>query len=75
MEEGPFLEQLGSFCRSLHDAGIWYRDLSMGNVLVQPGDGGRLEMLVVDCNRARVGVRLGVVRRSRDICRFPIVER
>jgi hypothetical protein len=73
--EGPFLEQLGLFCRSLHDAGIWYRDLSMGNVLVQPGDGGRLEMLVVDCNRARVGARLGVVRRSRDICRFPIVER
>jgi hypothetical protein len=75
VEAGPFLEQLGSFCRSLHDAGIWYRDLSMGNVLVRTGDGGQLEMLVVDCNRAWVGVRLGVVRRSRDICRFPIVER
>jgi tRNA A-37 threonylcarbamoyl transferase component Bud32 len=75
VEAGPFLEQLGSFCRKLHDSGIWYRDLSMGNVLVRPGKGGELEMLVVDCNRARVGVRLGVVRRSRDICRFPIVER
>lgn len=70
-----FLAQLGSFCRGLHDAGIWYRDLSMGNVLVRPRDGGQLEMLVVDCNRARVGTRLGVIRRSRDICRFPIVER
>jgi len=71
----PFLEQLGSFCRSVHDAGVHYRDLSMGNVLVRPGSGGDLEMLVVDCNRARVGKRLGAVRRSRDICRFPIVER
>lgn len=75
VEVGPFLEQLGSFCRSLHDAGIWYRDLSMGNVLVRPGEGGELEMLVLDCNRARVGTKLGVIRRSRDICRFPIVER
>ncbi|PWB73457.1 MAG: hypothetical protein C3F15_09545 [Holophagae bacterium] len=73
-ETGPFLERLGSFCRSIHDAGVYYRDLSMGNVLVQPTAGG-LAMLVVDCNRARVGVRLGVFRRSRDICRFPIVER
>ena len=72
---GPFLEQLGRFCRSIHDAGIWYRDLSLGNVLVRPDDGAVLEMFVVDCNRARVGQRLGVVRRSRDICRFPIVER
>ena len=74
VETGPFLEQLGAYCRSIHDAGVYYRDLSMGNVLVQPGDGG-LAMLVVDCNRARVGMRLGVIRRSRDICRFPIVER
>jgi hypothetical protein len=72
---GPFLDQLGSFCRSIHDAGVYYRDLSMGNVLVRPTARGDLEMLVVDCNRARVGVRLGVFRRSRDICRFPIVER
>ena len=74
VEPGAFLDQLGAFCRRLHDAGIHYRDLSMGNVLVRPGAGRGLEMLLVDCNRARVGKRLGVFRRSRDICRFPIVD-
>jgi hypothetical protein len=72
---GPFLERLGSFCRGIHDAGVWYRDLSLGNVLVRPNGDGELEFFVVDCNRARVGQRLGVIRRSRDICRFPITDR
>ncbi len=75
VEELGFLRQLGGFCRSIHDAGVWYRDLSMGNVLARQRVEGGLEFYVVDCNRARVGRRLGVVRRIRDICRFPIVER
>ena len=33
VDAASFLAQLGSFCRSIHDAGVWYRDLSMGNVL------------------------------------------
>jgi tRNA A-37 threonylcarbamoyl transferase component Bud32 len=72
--DADFLAQLGRFCRSIHDAGVWYRDLSMGNVLVQPDDSGGLDLWLVDCNRARVGRRLGVVRRIRDLCRFPIVQ-
>jgi len=71
----PFLERLGAFCRGIHDAGVWYRDLSLGNVLVRPNGDGGLGFFVVDCNRARVGQRLGVIRRSRDICRFPITDR
>jgi tRNA A-37 threonylcarbamoyl transferase component Bud32 len=72
VDDGAFLVRLGSFCRSIHDAGIVHRDLSMGNVLVRGQDAS--ELYVVDCNRVRVGVRPGAWRRTRDICRFPILE-
>jgi len=72
IEAGSFLEQLGRFCREIHDGGVWYRDLSMGNVLAEELEDGSTGLLVVDCNRARIGRRLGVWRRCRDSCRFPI---
>jgi tRNA A-37 threonylcarbamoyl transferase component Bud32 len=75
VDEHTFLSRLGRFCGSIHEAGIWYRDLSMGNVLARPRFEGDLELFLVDCNRARVGRRLGPVRRIRDICRFPIIDR
>ncbi len=74
IEAGAMLELLGKFCRRVHDAGVWYRDLSMGNVLVRSSSGADLELYLVDCNRARIDRRMGLVRRSRDICRFPILE-
>ena len=70
-----FLGRLGALARSLHDAGIWYRDLSLGNVLAHPNEEGELDLFLVDFNRAKVKSHLGLWRRSRDICRFPIVER
>jgi tRNA A-37 threonylcarbamoyl transferase component Bud32 len=74
VDELAFLEQLGGFCRTIHDRGIWYRDLSMGNVLARARADGSLGLWVVDCNRARTGRRLGTVRRVRDLCRFPILQ-
>jgi len=75
VDEMDFLHRLGALARSLHDAGIWYRDLSLGNVLVQPNEEGTLDLFLVDFNRAKIKKHLGLWRRSRDICRFPIVER
>ncbi len=68
-----FLEQLGRHARGLHDAGIVYRDLSMGNILAV-GEGPEPELFVVDFNRARIRQRPGVWRRTRDICRQPVLE-
>jgi tRNA A-37 threonylcarbamoyl transferase component Bud32 len=67
-----FLEQLGRFARTLHDAGILYRDLSMGNILAV-GEGPEPDLFVVDFNRARIHRRPGVWRRTRDICRLPVL--
>ena len=73
VEPLAFLEQLGRHARGLHDAGIIYRDLSMGNVLTI-SDGPEPDLSVVDFNRARIHQKPGVYRRTRDICRQPVIE-
>jgi len=69
-----FLTRLGRLVRRIHDAGIVYRDLSMGNVLAVPTVDG-IDLFLVDFNRARTGQNPGWWRRMRDACRFPIIER
>ncbi|RLE19897.1 MAG: hypothetical protein DRJ65_19370 [Acidobacteria bacterium] len=75
VDDLQFLGRLGQLARSLHEAGIWYRDLSLGNVLAHPRADGEIELHLIDFNRAKLNKHLGLWRRSRDICRFPIVER
>jgi tRNA A-37 threonylcarbamoyl transferase component Bud32 len=75
VQSAAFLAALGRLARRINDAGILYRDLSMGNVLaVADNGGGELELYLVDFNRARTGLRLGTYRRTRDICRLPVIE-
>jgi hypothetical protein len=40
--------------RGLHDAGVDHRDLNLGNLLLRPGDGERVEGFVIDLDRARL---------------------
>lgn len=64
---------IGDLFRRVHGAGVWHRDLSIGNLLItQPGD--RLEIHLIDLDRARLPGRIGILRRLRDICRLPILE-
>ena len=73
VDDEAFLARLGRLARKINDAGILYRDLSMGNVLaVQTGDD--LDLYLVDFNRARIGREPGVWRRTRDICRLPVLR-
>ena len=72
IERDELIATLGDVCRRLHSAGIWHRDISIGNLLVQRGDpGGEISVTVIDLNRARLNRRLGLWRRTRDICRLP----
>jgi hypothetical protein len=74
VDDGAFLARLGRLARRINDAGILYRDLSMGNVLaVRSGDD--VDLYLVDFNRARIGRQPGVWRRTRDICRLPVLRR
>ncbi|MDT8429890.1 MAG: lipopolysaccharide kinase InaA family protein, partial [Pseudomonadales bacterium] len=48
-----FLAQLCQFVLEIHQRGIFFRDLSGGNVLVKTGSDGRLMFSLIDTARAR----------------------
>jgi tRNA A-37 threonylcarbamoyl transferase component Bud32 len=73
VDDGSFLARLGALARRLHDAGIVYRDLSMGNILAVEAAGGDPDLFLVDFNRARTGRRPGALTRTRDLCRLPVL--
>lgn len=72
-----FLDSLGSALRYLHEAGLFHRDLSIGNVLFadhlkrpDPED-----LLIIDLNRGRRRERLSLIERTRDLCRLTVYDR
>ena len=69
MEE--FLDRFAELVARLHAEGIWFRDMTSGNVLVR-GSAGRLELFLVDLNRARPDQPMTLVQRTRDLSRMPI---
>lgn len=79
-----FLAELGRRLRRMHEAGLWHRDLSIGNVLLRTGlpaedaslGGPRVpELFIVDLNRARSRRRLSLSQRTRDLCRLALFRR
>ena len=74
VDDEAFLGRLGRLARTINDSGILYRDLSMGNVLAVKAEDD-LDLYLVDFNRARIGRDPGVFRRTRDICRLPVLKR
>jgi tRNA A-37 threonylcarbamoyl transferase component Bud32 len=70
-----FVAALGRLLRRLHDAGIWHRDVSGGNILLPAprAAAARPEDLhLVDLNRARLGRRPTASERSRDLSRLAL---
>ncbi|HXU30243.1 MAG TPA: lipopolysaccharide kinase InaA family protein, partial [Thermoanaerobaculia bacterium] len=67
------LAEIGRLARRLHDAGIRHRDLSVGNLLVRAGAEGEPPVLsLLDLNRARLGVTLGLPARMREFSRLAL---
>ncbi len=82
-----FLDALGHTLRRMHQAGIFHRDLSIGNVLLpetldaMSGSnaavganvaGGANGLYLIDLGRARRKRRLSLSQRTRDLCRLAI---
>ncbi len=67
------LAGIGRLARRLHDAGIRHRDFSVGNLLVRPGAPGEPPALsLLDLNRSRLGVTLGLPDRMREFSRLAL---
>ena len=63
-----FWDVLGRTLRRMHGAGLLHRDLSIGNVLLCEDPE---TLYIVDLNRMRAR-RMGIVDRSRDLCRLAV---
>jgi len=50
---GQLYRQLSAFVVKMHNRGVYFRDLSSGNILVKKGAAGRLDFSLVDTARAR----------------------
>ena len=69
------LAALGRLACRLHQAGIWHRDLTSGNVLVSWRGEAEPELALLDLNRARFPHRLTLAQRMRELGRMPIHRR
>lgn len=89
IDPNRFLDDLGRLIASMHSAGLFHRDLSIGNVLLVWPDADSREdvdrdpaadppapqLHVVDLGRSRRSRRLGLLDRNRDLCRLTIHRR
>jgi hypothetical protein len=71
-----FLGAAAATARRLHDAGIWHRDFSAGNLLLVPGASPDAApgVFLLDLNRARLGRRCSLGERMRDLARLPLAR-
>lgn len=53
MSQAFFYEQIAAFLQILHDRGVFFRDLSAGNLLIQRISDNKLEFALIDTTRAR----------------------
>ncbi len=67
------LHQLGTLLGRMHEAGLWHRDLSVGNVLLVPENGGH-GLYLVDLNRSRQRARLSLAARLQDLSRLALTR-
>ncbi len=74
IDGAELLRRVGALAAELHRHGIWFRDLTSGNVLLS-APRTNAELLLVDLNRARFRRRLSVSQRMRDLSRMPILSR
>ena len=72
--DGPaLLRRVGGLAAELHRHGIWFRDLTSGNVLLS-GPSTGAELFLVDLNRARFRRRVSTSQRLRDLSRMPVLR-
>ena len=71
---GPaLLRRVGALAAELHRHGVWFRDLTSGNVLLSTPETDA-ELFLVDLNRARFRRRLSTSQRMRDLSRMPVLR-
>ena len=73
IDGAALLRRVGGLAAALHRHGIWFRDLTSGNVLLS-APATDAELYLVDLNRARFRRRLSLSQRLRDLSRMPVLR-
>ena len=71
-DPGPLLERLSSLVRGLHDAGVFHRDLTIGNFLVRPEHEDSDGPWLIDLSRALQLKRMPIWIRLMDLARIKL---
>ncbi|MEM9554823.1 MAG: lipopolysaccharide kinase InaA family protein [Acidobacteriota bacterium] len=76
LDREAFLDAIGEALRRMHAAGLFHRDLSIGNLLLPQGIERPTadDVAVIDLNRARRRRAVGLHERHRDLCRLTLVH-
>ncbi|MFA6958153.1 MAG: lipopolysaccharide kinase InaA family protein [Thermoanaerobaculia bacterium] len=77
LDTASALDAVGATAARMHDANLFHRDFSVGNVFLRPradGTVGRDDVAVIDLNRARKRDRIGLSDRLRDLSRLNILR-
>ncbi len=72
IDRAAFFSAVGGLFAKVHQAGLWHRDLSIGNVLIEGGALPPERLALIDLDRGRLGP-VSRLRRLRDLCRLPIL--
>lgn len=70
LKPSTFFRLAAETARRMHDAGIWHRDYSAGNLLIQGFAEETPRAFLVDLNRARQRPYLSLWARMGDLCRL-----
>ncbi len=71
-EMHSLLYQLAAFVRSMHERGVWHRDLSDGNILVNIEKTGSYDFSLLDPNRVKIKRKIGLWLRIKNLIRLGI---
>ena len=83
LDPASVFRAFGATVRRLHDGGVWHRDLTCGNLLIDEQSfrrgAERLDhdlsgLYLLDLNRARTDARVSLWRRMRDLGRLEVPE-
>ncbi len=73
VDSGQLVAAVGRLARRLHEARIWHRDFTSGNILVRiAAAGGEPQLVLLDLNRARLDRRPSLAARLRELARMPV---
>jgi tRNA A-37 threonylcarbamoyl transferase component Bud32 len=70
VDRADLVRRAARLVRTMHERGIWHRDLKAGNILAEPMPGGGMQLYLADLDGIRVKDTVRRAERIRDLARL-----